>query len=163
MSQEGIVLKTRDAVVLACIGGVCVGFGAFSIFHYLTAQKKQQQSIQKRNSNPFQQAFKQQPSQPSQQPAFGRLARHYSVDRSYLEATIAKLDNDNSDELKGLEPDDQIKALKEKTYQLVRLLYTHSTTLTYCKPSTDLGKPSDHCTLKQIRYIKPTYAECLGY
>eukprot|EP01083_Nonionella_stella_P261150 889531_1 len=100
--------KTRDVVVAACLGGVCVGFGAFSIFHYLMTEKKYQKQLENANNNRlFGGPVRSAPL------AISRLTRHYS--------NINPLEDD-IDDTKELDIEDQVKALREKNYQLQNLL-----------------------------------------
>lgn len=162
MSNDNIVLKTRDVVVLACVGGVCIGFGAFSIFHYLTSQQPnngQQRLAQStttlaidadtKNTDTFEYQAPPSPTHAS----LKRLTRHYSDQRLYLGDGGLHAATDtitfDEDDLKGLDTTDQIKALREQNYQLQNLL-TIARTAKYDIHNPNTLSASDIETIRSI-------------
>ena len=195
MQQENIVLKTRDVVVLACVGGVCVGFGAFAIFHYITSTNKKQQHrnrsrrnsdsssiiepiINDRNSNNNTDKNNIELSPPKQKrlsftnidnhtmartstvspnlgamftspiPRISRLHRHYSDQRLYTENDTTT--DELIDDLKELDSEDQIKALREQNYQLQNLLQVARQT------KYDVSNPN-HLSASDIETIRSIF------
>eukprot|EP01083_Nonionella_stella_P056170 148088_1 len=128
--QENIVLKTRNAIVLACVSGVAVGFGAFAIFHYLNTRKHEAQS-----SN----------NSPRRPRAISRLSRHYSDEVH----DVSFPDTIDEDDLEELNEEDQVKALREKNYQLQNLL-TIARTQKYDISNPNTLSASDIETIRSI-------------
>ena len=111
-----IVLKTRDIVALSCIGGVCIGFGAFSIFHYLTnTRSTQQRPSHHKSPSGFENTIPDSPRGPT---ALRRM--HSDAVYGMMGDTVESTFDD--EDLKGMDESEKIQALKEHTFALQNML-----------------------------------------